>query len=193
MEQEYLPILDADGTYIGRQKRELVHQKGLLHPVVHLWIYDPLSQKVLMQKRSPEKELFPDCYDVSVGGHVIVGQTAWDALMSEAEGELGLYFDFQGSPVPNYVGTKKINRSIPKIGLIDNELVHIYFLAQNSDKMPKLNFKDDEVSKVSWIKTQKLVNDLYNPKLSKKYVPHGLKYYEQVIEELGPLRFQGII
>ncbi|WP_327350721.1 NUDIX hydrolase [Streptomyces sp. NBC_01304] len=44
--------------------------------------------KAFAQRRSPDRRLFPDCWDV-VGGHVEPGETLLDALAREVEEETG--------------------------------------------------------------------------------------------------------
>ncbi|WP_327662385.1 MULTISPECIES: NUDIX hydrolase [unclassified Streptomyces] len=44
--------------------------------------------KAFAQKRSPNRRLFPDCWDI-VGGHVESGESLLDALVREVEEETG--------------------------------------------------------------------------------------------------------
>lgn len=58
--------------------RSTVHQNGLWHNSVHIWIVSPSSSsesqhrpaEILLQKRSSTKDTFPNRYDISCAGHV---------------------------------------------------------------------------------------------------------------------------
>lgn len=66
---EYVDMVDDDGTVIGKTTREKVHIKGWLHPTVNILLFNSAG-KVLLQKRSKNKLMFPLYWDVSVCEHV---------------------------------------------------------------------------------------------------------------------------
>jgi len=55
--------------------RKAAHRGGIAHEGVHLWIMrTPASgPEILFQHRARTKELYPDCLDITVGGHVVYG------------------------------------------------------------------------------------------------------------------------
>jgi isopentenyldiphosphate isomerase len=61
----------------------------LLHPVVHLHLFNPAGE-LYLQKRATTKDLLPGKWDTSVGGHFSPGESAVEALKREALEELGL-------------------------------------------------------------------------------------------------------
>jgi isopentenyldiphosphate isomerase len=57
---EYIDILDESGKPTGEKKsKKEVHEKGYWHRVVHLWLLNS-RQELLIQKRSHEKDSYPD-------------------------------------------------------------------------------------------------------------------------------------
>lgn len=36
---EYLDIYDESGNFLGKEERNVVHEKGLWHKTVHCWLY----------------------------------------------------------------------------------------------------------------------------------------------------------
>ena len=87
---ELLDILDQNGSPTGEsKKREDVHQLGLWHRTVHLWILNSKGQ-LLLQQRSKTKDTNPNLWDISVAGHIEKGQTPIQAVLREAEEEIGL-------------------------------------------------------------------------------------------------------
>jgi isopentenyldiphosphate isomerase len=87
---EYFPIITEDGTLIGKATRRECHGGTfLLHPVVHLHVFDSHGY-LFLQKRSPNKDIQPGKWDTSVGGHVDFGESTEKALIREAGEELGI-------------------------------------------------------------------------------------------------------
>lgn len=37
---EYLDIYDEDKNYLGKEERNIVHEKALWHNTVHCWLYN---------------------------------------------------------------------------------------------------------------------------------------------------------
>lgn len=85
---EPFDVLDAEGRPTGRVKsRREVHRDGDWHAAVHVWILDE-EGRVLVQRRSPYKDLAAGGLDVTVGGHLAAGEH-WPSALREAEEEIG--------------------------------------------------------------------------------------------------------
>ena len=71
--------------------REDAHKNGIPHEGVHLWIarVHEGRRQLLFQKRSPFKSSYPDCLDITVGGHTLFGQTG-SSVAREAYEEIGI-------------------------------------------------------------------------------------------------------
>ncbi len=71
--------------------RKAAHLEGIPHEGVHLWVVRSREGKpeLLFQKRASFKESYPDCLDITVGGHVPFG-LAENKVQKEAFEEIGL-------------------------------------------------------------------------------------------------------
>lgn len=116
-DRELLPLVDDEGRVTGRATRGHCHDGSrLLHPVVHLHVFDP-SGRLYLQKRPLWKAIQPGRWDTAVGGHMAVGETVAEALGRETAEELGL--DATGAePLLRYVFESDVER----------ELVHVFRL-----------------------------------------------------------------
>lgn len=88
---EWFDIVDDDDQVIGRARRSDCHgNPGLIHRAVHVLVFDK-SDRLLMQKRSLNKDIQPGRWDTSVGGHLEPGEGYLEAASREMGEELGLF------------------------------------------------------------------------------------------------------
>ncbi|MDE5847412.1 MAG: NUDIX domain-containing protein [Muribaculaceae bacterium] len=100
--EEVFPVVDEAGNVLGRATRGECHGGSkLLHPVVHLHVFDA-EGRLYLQHRPAWKDIQPDKWDTAVGGHVDFGENVMDALRREAREELGLT-DFTPEYLKSYV------------------------------------------------------------------------------------------
>ena len=82
-QQEIFPIVDEGGAVIGSATRGECHSgSGLLHPVVHLHVFNSKGE-IYLQRRPYWKDIQPGKWDTAVGGHVDYGETPDVALRRE--------------------------------------------------------------------------------------------------------------
>ncbi len=122
---EVLDVLNPAGLPTGEVKaRDEVHRNGDLHRTFHLWIVRE-GRNVLLQRRSPLKDLEPGKLDVAVGGHFGAGETLADVLR-EVEEELGVTVRLGEL---TYLCTTHALREYE--GIRDNELQETYLLRRD--------------------------------------------------------------
>lgn len=119
--EEILPIVDANGRLIRAERRSLCHSGNLelLHPVVHLHLFNSKGE-LLLQKRSSNKRIQPGKWDTAVGGHVSYGETVLEALKRESAEEVG-YEDVETAKlIAKYVFESAVERE-----LVNSFIVHV--------------------------------------------------------------------
>lgn len=88
--EEIFPVVDENGTTVGKATRGECHSGSkLLHPVVHLHLFDS-SGRIYLQQRPLWKDIQPGKWDTAVGGHIDYGESVEAALRRETQEELGL-------------------------------------------------------------------------------------------------------
>ena len=87
---ELLDVLDEFGNYTGiaKDKKE-IYKESLWHRSIHIWIINDQNE-ILLQKRNPHKETFPNLWAISVAGHVRSKETSVEAALRELKEEIHL-------------------------------------------------------------------------------------------------------
>lgn len=110
-QQEIFPIVDDEGTVLGSATRGECHSGSrLLHPVVHLHVFNSQGQ-VYLQRRPLWKDIQPGKWDTAVGGHIDYGESPSDALRREVREELGIK-DFTPVSIGKYVFESQREREL---------------------------------------------------------------------------------
>jgi len=109
--EEWFPLVDEEGNITGRASRKECHGGSLLlHPVVHLHIFNQAGE-LFLQKRAATKDIQPGKWDTAVGGHIDFGEGVQQALIREAKEELGIT-DFTPEFCYHYVWESPVEREL---------------------------------------------------------------------------------
>ena len=110
-QKEMFPIVDEQGNITGAATRGECHNGSkLLHPVVHLHVFNA-DGELYLQKRPSWKDIQPGKWDTAVGGHVDLGESVDMALRREVREELGIT-DFTPETVKTYVFESEREREL---------------------------------------------------------------------------------
>ena len=133
---ELWDVYDADRQKTGKTMvRGEAFEEGAYHIVIHVCIFGP-DGRMLIQRRQPFKEGWPDKWDVSVGGSAIAGETAGEAATRELGEELGLRIDLSGA-------RPHLTVNFPQ-GFDD------YFLVEKDVELSELKLQYEEVQDAKW-------------------------------------------
>lgn len=199
---ELFDILDENGVPTGlTRERSLCHLLGTPHRTGHVWIVrrkndcacqnvtinsnnniaktsDKLADsttiqyELLLQKRSHDKDSFPDCYDISSAGHVPAGSSVLDSAIRELSEELGI----KASPddlVP--IGTHEGNSHSIFYGKpFHNHEFSILYLYTRPVQIEDLVLQESEIQSVKWFDLNQLMEDVKND------APGYCLYYDEL-------------
>lgn len=153
-QNELLTEVDVNNKIIGAIPRGLAHQSpDKIYRTIYIVIKNN-EGKLLLQRRSSSKDLYPNCWDLSVGGHVIYGQNYEETAIKELKEEMGL------------TATKADLRFIGEVLVklpSSNEFFHVYeYSLKDTDQ---IIFSAEEVSEILWMSLKEIKNSLSNQKI----------------------------
>lgn len=140
MSEEIVDIFDESYAKRGTAERNLAYVYGMWLHSFHCWLYRSVDGgRVLFQKRSSSKKLFPNCLDISAAGHLQSGEKPLDGVR-EIEEELGVKVD------PARLISLGIKHDTARIGdVINRQFCHV-FLYEIDREIPELGIDPSEVT-----------------------------------------------
>jgi isopentenyl-diphosphate delta-isomerase type 1 len=88
--EELFDVVDDDDRVVGCASRRQCHgNPALIHRAVHVLVFNSRGE-LLLQRRAANKDIQPDRWDTSVGGHLDRGETYLAAARREMAEELAL-------------------------------------------------------------------------------------------------------
>jgi isopentenyldiphosphate isomerase len=138
-QKELLVRVNEKNEVIGPIERGLAHKSKTTYRTIYVIVKD-MEGKVLIQKRSRTKDLFPGCWDLSVGGHVNFGNSYAFTAIRELDEELGIK---AREKELRYMGEVLVK--LP----LSSEFFWVYEYSLNEGQ--KIEFAREEVSEIKWM------------------------------------------
>lgn len=158
---EYFDVLDENGNKTGKIKtKEQIIKDRNFYRIVNLWIINPKTKQILIQKRSSNKEVSPNKWDLTTGGHVDAGETSLEAIIRETKEEIGI----------DISNDKLLKAFEVKYDKEKRNFVDIYLLEKDVD-IKEITLQTCEVSDIKYFSLDKLI-EAHNSKDS-NFVNHS--------------------
>ncbi len=150
--EEMFPMVNEKDEVIGKISRNEAHKSpDIIHRCAGVFVFN-FRGEFLLQKRSKTKDTFPNCWDISVGGHVGLDEKYLEAATRETEEELGISVE---SKQLQFLG--KLLIKLPW----EQEFWCIYRYDLLEDF--RISSSDEEISKTEFVSLQKLQMMLSDP------------------------------
>ncbi len=139
---ELLDIYDENLAWLGVRERAAAHRDGDWHRVFQCWVIyrDGAGRDfVVLQRRGPHKDFFPNRLDASAAGHYAAGETVRDGLRELRE-ELGLDVAYDDLiPLGMRVAVARSG------ALVDREFADVFLLVDGRP-LAAYSYQRDEVA-----------------------------------------------
>lgn len=134
---EPVDLYDENRIPLGRTaERHEPKEPGTYRTVIHVCLFDSRG-RLLIQRRTMNKSIWPGRWDVSVGGGVNAGETSRQAAEREFREELGCPLDLTGVR--------------PSVTVNFPEGFDDFYLVEQDLELSDLTLQADEVSQVRWV------------------------------------------
>ncbi len=139
-QEELLTQVDENNSVIGSISRGKAHNiVGVFYRTIYVLVFNDQGE-VLIQKRSPSKDLYPNRWDLSVGGHVNFGKNYLETAIREVKEELGFKVD-----KTNLIFKGEVLVKLSKAG----EFFSVFEYKLNPDQVISANI--EEVDETKWM------------------------------------------
>jgi len=161
MPDELFDVIDEDDNVTGQETRSVVHQRGLWHRGVHVFLFTG-EGKLLIQQRSRDRVHAPLALDCSVSEHVKAGEDYYTAAVRGLKEEMGV----EGIAIEPLVKFKM------NYGPNDNEISELY---RGIVEPPLVKFDPVEIERVDFYSLDELQELIGSKK-------HNFSYwFEQIL------------
>ena len=147
---ELLDVVNDDDIVTGHEMRSKVHQRGLQHRGVHVFLLTH-DGRLLIQKRSKDRAQYPSAWDCSVSEHVKAGESYRDAAIRGLKEEMGV----------SEIEIEAIVKFKMNYGPNDNEISTLY---RGIVDPAKVTFDPVEIEKIEYLNADELQQALNEAK-----------------------------
>ena len=170
---ELLDVVDDFGDPTGQSlEKQYIHDNGILHRDVHVWITN--GQDFLQQQRNFNKSIMPGAWDITVGGHVGVGESFLEAAIQETSEELGL--DFATERFVR-IGRVAAQLSFPGWQHTHNTVGDNFVIYEPGLRLTDVKLQESEVCDARWYPLDQLEQDLVRPDTRLRHAPQPQTLY----------------
>lgn len=140
--REWFEVFDDQGHPCGLAPRQEVHRQGLWHRCADVWVFRG-DGSLLLQRRAADKDLFPDCWDYSVGEHLKATESYLNGARRGLREELGIV-DCELEIVGDL---RRVCTHVPERSIDDRELSQSFSVVHDGPVHPD----QAEVAELRWM------------------------------------------
>lgn len=162
MADERIDIYNEHNVRIGDMMKSEAYKQWQRMRAVHIWVINS-DWKVLLQKRSEDKERRPWYRDISIGWHVGFGEDPTTSAIREAREELWISIENDSLQYITLHSTKE-----------EDFTGHSYVYVMQYEW--SFVFSDGEVTEIQWFSLDEVINILAGKNNQYPWVPHNEEF-----------------
>ena len=168
---ELVDLYDENRAPLGKTaERHAPKRPGEYRMVVHVCLFDSRG-RLLIQKRTMEKHIWPGLWDVSVGGGVDAGETSRQGAEREFREELGYVLD--------------LTDLRPAVTVNFQEGFDDFYIVTRDLDETKLVLQKEEVETVRWVTMEELLAMVD----SGEFIPYPKSFLAFLVDMRGSFGF----
>lgn len=148
-----LNIIDENEKIIGKETRNNIHKKALLHKEIHVWFFTSKGE-IIFQRRGKNKDTHPNLLDATVGGHVEIKESYQNSSLREMKEETGITVNIDDLCLI----TKIRNEAYDSITDMTNNVILAIFAYRYDDKIEDLEIENEESTGFEAWPIEKIIN-----------------------------------
>ncbi len=176
---EILDVLDENGEYTNAiASRKECLKRGLVHKAVVVFVVSSDNKKILLQKRSSTKKMWPNLWDITAGGHVLTGELGYQAVIRETKEEIGIDLEKESL---EFIGVT--TSTVKTNDCIDSHFNEYYIVHKDID-INEITLQKEEVQDIKWFEVDEVIARINNNYEGLTYktgcFKYLLKYFEMI-------------
>ena len=168
---EFIILVDEQDQEIGYGEKLDVHVKEQLHRAFSVFIFDPRTRKMLIQKRAEGKYHSGGKWSNACCSHPRKGEIMEEALARRLNEELGFLMPerlniFAYPECPKEMSVETITEVghftyYAKFdGLAEHEIDHVFVYYPSPSQLENMQCNPEEIDKIEWVGIEDLLNSV---------------------------------
>ena len=170
---EFIILVDEQDHEIGYGEKLDVHVKEQLHRAFSVFIFDPRTRRMLIQKRAEGKYHSGGKWSNACCSHPRMGEIMEEALARRLSEELGFLmperldiYEYPNCPkemsVETIVEVGHFTYYAKFDGLAEHEIDHVFVYYPSPSQLENMQCNPEEIDDVEWVDLDDLLNSVEN-------------------------------
>ena len=172
---ETVEILTEDGKTVGEKiNKSIAHKNGICHGISAIALINN-DGRLLIQKRSANKKIEPNKWDLSSAGHIDINETPEQAAVRELYEETGIKIEIgELKLIDTYLNKVKLDSII-----FINHYTYLFLIKKDID-INSIKIQESELSNILFVDKKTYIELLNNGEMVR-----AIKYCYKILDYMN--------